>query len=324
MKICYIFRQKEKGGHSIENVFLTISSNMDKLNIENEVYFRNKSFWKSLIEIKKLKADLYHITGDVYYLALFLPRKQTTMTVHDIGAYKNNKRNLKQFVFALLWYVLPIWWVKKITVISDLVKQDLIHYFKINPAKIFVIGNPLSLDLKFQKKETVNLTPNILQIGTGWHKNLIGLIESVKDIKCTIAIIGNPSMELVEIMKKYGIDFKIYSNISNAEVISLYSECDIVYFASFSEGFGLPIIEAQTIGRPVITSSVSPMEEVGGAGVILVNPLSYSEINNAIHKLIEDPIFYESYVEKGIINSRKYSPVIIAEKYLQFYKLMNV
>ncbi|CAD0004611.1 glycosyltransferase [Flavobacterium salmonis] len=324
MKICYIFRQKEKKGHSIENVFLTVNSNMSKLNVETELYFRNKSFWKSLFEIKKIKADFYHITGDVHYLAIFLPRKKTTITIHDIGAYKNNKKNLKRYIFAFIWFVLPIWWVKKITVISDLVKQDLIHYFKVNPDKIFVIENPLSLDLEFKEKEIENRKPNILQIGSGWHKNLLGLVESVKDIQCTVTIIGNPGLDLIEKMTKYAIDFKIYSNITNAEVMDLYSECDIVYFASFSEGFGLPIIEAQTIGRPVITSYLSPMIEVGGDGVVLVDPLSHKEIKKAINKLIEDSGFYKTCVEKGLINSRKYTPINVAEKYHQFYRLMDV
>lgn len=323
MKVCYIFRQKEKKGTSIENVFLTINSSIQKEEIETEVYYRNKSFWRSLLELRKLKADLYHITGDIYYLALFLPRKKTTMTVHDIGAFKNNAKTFKQYVFALLWYVLPIWWVNKITVISDLVKQDLITYFKINPEKIVIIENPISLELQFEKHEINSRKPNILQIGTGWHKNLIGLLEAVKEIACTLTIIGNPNKELVEKIKEYAIECTIYSNISNEAVKNLYSKCDLVYFASFSEGFGLPILEAQAIGRPVITSDISPMKEVAGAGAILVNPSSVQEIHKAIQSLLNNKELYAHYVENGQFNLQKYKPHLVSRKYYQFYKNFN-
>ncbi len=324
MKVCYIIRQKEKKGTSIENVFLTINSAIQKSGIETEVYFRNKSFWRSLLELRKLKADIYHITGDVYYFALFLPRKKTTITVHDIGAFKNNAKTVKQYVFALLWYILPIWWVTKITVISDFVRQDLIDYFKINPKKIIVIENPITLELQFDKHEIKGHKPNILQIGTGWHKNLIGLIEAVKGVDCSLTIIGNPSRDLINKMDGYAIDFAIHSNISNEAVKYLYSKCDLVYFASFSEGFGLPILEAQAIGRPVITSNSSPMKEVAGEAAVLVDPSSYHEISQAIHKLTQDSEFYRFCVEKGIVNSKKYNPKKIAEKYSQFYKNFNL
>lgn len=324
MKVCYIFRQQEKKGTSIEDVFLTINSSIQNEEIETEVYYRNTSFWRSLVELQRLKADLYHITGDVYYLALFLPRKKTTFTVHDIGAFKNNAKTLKQYLFALLWFILPIWWVKKITVISDLVKQDLISYFKIKPEKIAVIENPISLELEFKKNEIICQKPNILQIGTGWHKNLIGLIEAVKGLECTLTIIGNPSKDLISKMNEYAVEFIIHSNISNEAVKDLYSKCDLVYFASFSEGFGLPILEAQAIGRPVITSDISPMKEVAGAGAVLVNPSSFQEIQEAIQRLLDDKGLYLQYVEKGQINLQKYNPRLISQKYYQFYKKFNL
>lgn len=323
MKVCYIFRQKEKNGNSIENVFLTINSAIQKSDIETEVYFRNKSLWRSLLELRKLNADIYHITGDVYYLALFLPRKKTTITVHDIGAFKNNAKTVKQYVYAFIWFILPILWVKKITVISDFVKYDLIQYFKINPKKICIIENPISLELQFEKHEINSCKPNILQIGTGWHKNLIGLIEAVKEVNCTLTIIGEPSRDLVNKMEGYAIDFAIHSNISNEAVMNLYSKCDLVYFASFSEGFGLPILEAQAIGRPVITSNLSPMNDTAGIGAILVNPSSFEEIKQVIQNLICDNKLYSDCVEKGQINLKKYNPNLVSQKYYQFYKNFN-
>ena len=320
MKVCFIFRPKERQAHSIENVFHTVSSALEKEGVVTECYYRNKSFLKTLLEIRNLKADVYHITGDVHYMALFFPRSKTTITIHDIGAYKNNKRSLKQYVFALIWFILPIFWVKKLTVISQLVKSDLIAYFKINPKKIEIISNPLTLEVQFKKNENLVSPFKILQVGTGWHKNLIGLIEAAKGLDVSIHIIGSPSSELMAKMQEYNLSFTIYKNIKTSEVIELYESCDIVYFASFSEGFGLPILEAQKTGRPIITSNELPMNLVINNTELLVNPKSYEEIRLLIVKLFSDRDFYESCVEKGVKNVEKYNPKIIANSYLDFYK----
>jgi glycosyltransferase involved in cell wall biosynthesis len=79
------------------------------------------------------------------------------------------------------------------------------------------------------------------------------------------------------------------------------------------------IIEAQAIGRPVITSNISPTKEVAGEGAILVNPDSIEEIKTAIIKLIEDNIYRDVLIHKGLENVKHYNVAIIATKYLKFY-----
>jgi glycosyltransferase involved in cell wall biosynthesis len=293
---------------------------MNEFGIQTINYYKNKSLLKTVQELLKIKADVYHITGDVHYLALFLPRRKTTITIHDIGHYKNNKGSLKFYIFALLWFILPIAWVKKITVISELTKNDLIRYFKINPYKIEVIENPITQTLIPVYKEFNIQETSILQIGTGWHKNLIGLIEAIKGLNCKIEIIGNPSTELRQKIEDYHIEYNIETNVSNERICEKYEECDILYFASFIEGFGLPIIEAQTIGRPVITSNISPTKEVAGDAAILVNPHSSQEIRTAILLLIHDGILRNGLIEKGFENIKRFLPNKICNDYYQFYK----
>jgi glycosyltransferase involved in cell wall biosynthesis len=210
--------------------------------------------------------------------------------------------------------------VKKITVISELTKNDLINYFNISPDKIEVIENPITQQLSRSPKLFNTLKPSILQIGTGWHKNLTGLIEAVKGLSCKIEIIGHPDTKLQQKMRDYNIDYSIETNISNERVCEKYKECDILYFASFSEGFGLPIIEAQVVGRPVITSNMSPTKEVSGGAAILVNPYYSQEIREGIKKLIEDSKYRKLLIEQGINNAKRYNPISITKKYYLFYQ----
>lgn len=320
-RIVFIYRSRAKNGHSIENVFKTIESGLSLKNYEVITYFLEKPLPIAIYELRKIDADYYHITGDIYFLAIFLPKNKTSLTLHDIGFYKNHKKTFKIKLKGLLWLVLPLNYVKNFSVISDLVKQDVINYFNISSKKISVIPNPLTLYLNNSKRE-INLEKiKILQIGTGEHKNLIGLIEAVKLKKnLHIEIIGNPSVDLVNLMNVNDISYTIHKNISNEKVIEVYSDIDIVYFASFSEGFGLPILEGQASGKIVITSNISPMKEVAGGGAILVDPHNYEKINEAIESAIYNNELREKVIKQGFNNLKRYDLNNIVSKYIVFFE----
>ena len=94
--------------------------------------------------------------------------------------------------------------------------------------------------------------------------------------------------------------------------------------ASFYEGFGMPIIEAQSVGRPVITGNIGAMKEVGDGSTILVDPYNVSEIKDAISLLISDRKLYDDMVGKGYENAAKYNYKRIAAEYLEVYKELAV
>ena len=320
-RIIFIYRSRMRNGHSIENVFRTIERGLSKKNYEVINYFLEKPLLTTVKELKALNADYYHITGDIYFLAIFLPRDKTTLTLHDIGFYKNHKKTAKLLLKGVLWLLLPLRYVKKFSVISELVKNDVIQYFGISNKKISVIPNPLTLSLQRSEKPFDTSYVRILQIGTGPHKNLIGLIEAVKSKDhIHLDIIGNPSEDLIHRMKDYNISYTIHKNISNEEVIKLYSDVDIVYFASFSEGFGLPILEGQAAAKVVITSDMSPMKEVANGGAILVDPYNAASIRLALENLIQDQELRNATIAKGFDNLKKYNLDHIVSLYIHLFE----
>lgn len=321
MKICYIYREHEKNEHSIEAVFDTIARELEKkINISK--WYKPANWIKTFSEIRQLrkeKFDLYHITGDVYYLWPFFPWNKTIMTVHDIGMYKNNPWSLKRWLFIFIGIFVPSFIHKTMTCVSSLTKSDLIRLLHISPNKLTVIENPLSLNINRQDKTFNSSCPVIMQIGTGWHKNLDTLIESVRGFECTLDIIGNPEKELIARMDEYQINYHISSNISTTEVCKHYENSDILYFVSRSEGFGLPIIEAQTIGRPVLTSLEEPTKSVSGNAAILLSPNDSIGIRKAIESLCLNVEFRNQLIDKGFENAAKYSKSKIAQQYLDLY-----
>ena len=87
----------------------------------------------------------------------------------------------------------------------------------------------------------------------------------------------------------------------------LLSHADIFLFPSFYEGFGLPVLEAQGVGTPVVTSNVSSLPEVAGEGAAYCVPGEPFSIAEAAWSIIRDKDFRESVIEKGQENVKRFS-----------------
>lgn len=321
-RICYIFREKEKNEHSIELVFDTVTDEIARKGHQIYKWYKPVSWRKTFREIRALrkqKFDLYHITGDVNYLWLFFPWRKTTMTIHDIGMFKNNPLSMKRLVFAILSFIAPAFILKRLTCVSTLTADDLTNRLHLPSSKIRVIHNPLVLDIHPSAKDFDQAHPIILQLGTGHHKNLDTLIESVAGLSCRLEIVGNPDQSLISRMGELGIDYNISSKLTNEEIINKYRQCDILFFVSRSEGFGLPILEAQATGRPVLTGRARPMCDVAADGALLFDDDDVSGIRSGILALCKNPALRDDVVNKGFNNIKRFQRSKIADDYLAFY-----
>ena len=96
----------------------------------------------------------------------------------------------------------------------------------------------------------------------------------------------------------------------------------MISFCSLLEGFGLPILEAQATGRPVITSNLSSMPEVAGNGALLVDPYDVNAIRKGILRIIQDGALRENLIVKGLENVKRFSPQKVADAYVELYRLI--
>jgi glycosyltransferase involved in cell wall biosynthesis len=103
-------------------------------------------------------------------------------------------------------------------------------------------------------------------------------------------------------------------------MIKRYELADIVSLVSTYEGFGMPILEAQAIGRAVITSNVYSMPEVAGDSGIMVDPLDVAAIRAAFLKVIHDDEHRSDRISKGFENIKRFDPDQIADQYYRLYE----
>lgn len=82
----------------------------------------------------------------------------------------------------------------------------------------------------------------------------------------------------------------------------------------------MPILEAQSVGRPVITSNLLSMPEVGADACIYVDPYDVSAIQKAIEQLIEEAPLRAALIQKGFENVKRFDAEEIARQYEVLYK----
>lgn len=323
-KINYFLRKRRKGANfSVEQIFNDLSKRFSSAYCVNNkvlpfvssgIYMRLSNMLYALTN----QGDINHVTGDINYIAIFLRKHKTISTILDLAILHRTK-GIKRKILLTIWFKWPVYRSKWVTVISEATKQDLLKNVNCNPDKIRVVYVPISKAFNRVDKVFNNECPTIMQIGGADNKNLKGLITAVKDIKCKLLIIGKISEENKQSLEKYNISYVNKVGITFEEVIKSYVASDILFFASTFEGFGMPILEAQAVGRPVITSNILSMPEVGGDAAIYVNPYDFSQIKTAIQSIIENASLRQGLIEKGFKNILRFDGDTIADQYESLY-----
>ncbi len=117
---------------------------------------------------------------------------------------------------------------------------------------------------------------------------------------------------LKKVTAKDAIHFIGY--VADEEMPALYSGADLFVFPTLYEGFGIPVLEAQQCGVPVLTSDISALPETGGDGALYVDPYDEEAIADGIVKLLTDESLRKELTQKGFRNAERYSWEASAEK----------
>lgn len=330
-KILFIER-KPYHNVSIEKVFRQIAKSINKEKFE--IKFQTLAYFnttlgtiKNLLFYRNQSADIYHVTGHNHYIALVLPENRTVLTIHDAGIL-HIRKGLRRYLIKKINFDLPLRKLKYITTISEATKKEIVYFTNCPPEKIRVIENPvqdnfvLPTDTLHNKKFNTDC-PTILQIGTAYNKNLKNLILAIQGFKCRLVIIGKLNNETIKLLKMNRIIYENRFDLTDEEIRNEYLKTDIVVFCSTFEGFGLPIIEAQSMRRPILTSGISPLKEVAGDSAALADPNDFTSIRRELEKIISDQTYRENLVIKGCENVKRFSSDTIVGLYENLYSEIN-
>ena len=278
---------------------------------------------KSLITEKSI--DLVHYTKGI---GPRLKNIKLVSTVNDIIPLTHPKFSL--LLNRFYWQInLPqnIKRSNKIITISKYCKDSLIKWFPDSRPKIRVIYDGAMCKIRRMNKENGDYILFLSRVQKRKNiKRILLAFENVssknKNLKMLIAgevpYEGKFVYSLIN-KNKSASKIKLLKHISENKKIQLLTNAKFLIFASLIEGFGLPILEAQACGCPVITSNLSSMPEVAGKGALFVNPYSVDEIEGAMEKVMKDSKLKENLIKEGYKNIKKYSWKKCAKETLSIY-----
>ena len=273
---------------------------------------------RALRAVGRLQADVYHITGDVHFLALALPRRRTVLTVHDCGFLYDRPR-LRGWLLRSFWLDWPVRRCRAITAVSEATRQDILRNSSCEPSKVRVIPTVIAEHFQRAAPRPLSERPCVLHVGLAPNKNFLRHVEALAGVPCRLRVVGKLEPMHHEWLRRHQVEYTHGFNLSAAEMQEAYGEADLLLFASTFEGFGMPVLEAQTVGRPVVTSNASSLPEVAGDGACLVDPFDVASIRAGVVQVIEDAAYRAALVQRGFENVKRFRPRTVASQYADLY-----
>lgn len=303
-------------------------------------YFKGKSTLMDLLNrpytLYKLKYGNYDVFHQTYYETYYfhaIKGKKMVTTFHDMNYSKFKEfytKTLTNDVNAReLLQKKSVERADKIIAVSHNTKKDLINLWNVNPEKIVVIHHGVEKN-RIPNLDPVRIVaePYILYVGERYgFKNFARFIQAFalvcdkhRDLKliCTGRAFSEEEKNQIETLH---IQDKLVQILANEKTMArLYRDAEMFVYPSFSEGFGMPILEAMVYDCPVVVSDASCLPEVAGDAGVYFNPYQIEDMAQKIESLLTDPSLREKMIAKGIKQLEKFSWEKSAQEHMAVYQ----
>ena len=293
---------------------------------------------KFTTQLYSLKPDLVHFTMTQQPLLYF---GKIVTTSHDTTMYRFVRRGstpLPLYKLKIGLYAFLVWWghrkSAKVIIPTRTVAKEFAEMQPFVADKLVVTLEASEPPLSVPAVRPDSVHPNerfIMYVGTAFpHKNLPTLIKAFniickQDPDLKLVIVGKHEkhyFELIEWAKTQpSYDRIIFTGFIADEALKwLYTHCRAYVFASLSEGFGLPPLEAMSHGAPVVSSDSSVMPEVYGDAAHYCKGGDPKDIARAVSEVIDNEILRKDLIKRGHERLKKFSWRHMADQTLIVYK----
>lgn len=246
-------------------------------------------------------------------------------TIHDIGYLQDPSQFTKKDFYQLKnWTEASLKKAFHIMAVSQFTKNELIKTYQIPSEKISIIYNgvaelPNLSSSEFHKlKNKFNInSPYFLSVGTlKPNKNYSFLISTFakflsKHPNYQLVIAGKKGWlytDIATLVDKLNLNSQVIFTdyLSDKEKFSLYQHSVSLIIPSTYEGFGIPAIESQKCGSPVIASNIPPLKEVLENSALYIDPQNPKTLLKAMTE-IKDQKVRRKLISLGLKQSQKFT-----------------
>ncbi len=273
---------------------------------------------------KRLKADA--VVFPRGFCALFHPVKDIVI-IHDMIPFYYKINHPKFFGKFENFYITnrlknSAKKCSRVITISEESKREIIKYSKIKDEKITVIYNgcnEVSCSNELLSEPYISAITSKLP-----HKNAYGIAKSYEyyfdlvnnPYKLKIIGIENSDLDKFDLKQEVKANIECIKYIDKADdLYAIVKNSKLFVFLSLVEGFGFPPLEAMQLGVPVVCSNASSLPEVVEGASILVNPMNFYEVGQAIKDTLESPELCDKLINRGYENTKRFSWDKIAKQY---------
>jgi len=292
--------------------------------------------WSMPILLKKIKPSIFLSLDGFIPLNNSIP---SMAVIHDLS-FVHRPDDLP-FLFRNYCRTLFPRFARKanrIATVSNFSKMDLIRTYKIDEAKIDVVGCGVNEVFKPIPQEEKQSARNQYALGNRFflytgalhaRKNIENLLKAFDLLKerltdandnagIKLLLIGKPmfiSKSIFEVHKqlRHRDDVIFTGRLETDELAKLTASAEALLLVSFFEGFGIPILEALNCDVPVIVSDRTSLPEVAGSAALYINPDSIESISTAMFRVISDYRLKQALIEKGKEERKRFSWDITAD-----------
>jgi glycosyltransferase involved in cell wall biosynthesis len=308
--------------------------------------FVEKALYRRYVKSKIGKGTVKHmITEGLCYMLHFMPMDNVVVTCHGINIpYLDYFSSKNRFVYD--YNLKGMKKADRIIAVSKEAKKDIISYVKYPEDRIDVVYHGVDHKTFFPNhtdeiKETVRKRYNIgygdkiiLNVGSEQpRKNIPTLFKAFYKLKKTM-----PNVKLLrvghfdwkgarkksnELIKQLHLEKDIiYAGVyPNEELPQFYNAADLFVFPSYSEGFGIPNLEALACGCPVITTDKTSIPEVvGDAAIKLSDPFDVDLMARTMEGVLTNDGLREDMIKKGLEQANKFSWEKYAKETYEVYE----
>ncbi len=279
----------------------------------------------------RLSSEMFAHPPDVLFVPAHIvplvhPR-QTIVTIHDLGHLRFPEAHPRM---QRLYHTWATQWntqaASHILADSEATQRDVMQYCGIAQDKITVVYPAYDADLYRPVSDPALIQATrsrlhidgdyILSIGTVQpRKNYGRLVQAFSRMASgpkTLVIVGKRGwlyQQIFSEVESLGLQSRVrfLDYVPPADMPALICGARLLAFPSLHEGFGLPVLEAQACGTPVVCSMTSSLPEAAGDGALLVDPCDVSALSAAMERLQSDEVLRDKIITNGFRNIQRYS-----------------